>query len=99
MINKIGLSLTNLRRQNFNETANISDQFINAQAYILKHQPIVTYVHYYRNCLNLVLVETCLKHPVQNTVEVIEEVTNFNNNSPKKLEFLKSKLKKNWPNL
>lgn len=68
-------------------------KFKGTQAYISKHQPLATYVHFYSHCLNLVLVKACSVQPVRNTIGIVEEIINFIRDSPKRLEIFKSKNK------
>lgn len=94
VIEHIGLSLTNLRGQGYDGAANMSGKFKGTQAYILKYQPLATYIHCYSHCLNLVLVKACSVQPVRNTIGIVKEVTNFIRDSPKRIEIFKSKNKK-----
>ncbi|KAF0709155.1 zinc finger MYM-type protein 1-like [Aphis craccivora] len=99
LIEQIGLSLMNLRGQGYDGAANMSGKFKGTQAYILKHQPLATYVHCYSHCLNLVLVKACSVQPVRNTIGIVEEVTNFIRDSPKRIEIFKNENIKHYPNL
>lgn len=49
--------------------------------------------------LNLVIVKSYSIQPVQNTIGIVEELTNFIVDSPKRFEIFKSKVKKHCPNL
>jgi len=72
----------------------MSGKFKGTQAYILKYQPLATYVHRYSHYLNLVLVKACSVQPVRNTIGIVEKATNFIKDSPKRIAIFKSKNKK-----
>jgi len=67
------------------------------QAYILKKQPLVIYVHFYSHYLNMSLLKVCGIHPVRNIIGIVEEVISFIEGSPKQIDIFKDKIKEHFP--
>lgn len=99
LLEKLGLSINYLRGQGYDGAANMSGKFKGTQTYILKQQPLAVYIHCYSHCLNLALVKACSIQPVRNMIGIVEEVTNFIRDSPKRLDISKNLVKNNCPDI
>ncbi|KAJ8881894.1 hypothetical protein PR048_018380 [Dryococelus australis] len=101
VLEKLGLSLDDLRGQGYDGGSNMSGAFKGAQSYVRVLQPLATYVQCYRHCLNLALVKACGSQvqSLRSMIGIVEETTNFARDSPKRLELLKKKAQDHCPDV
>ncbi|KAF5281756.1 hypothetical protein FQR65_LT14551 [Abscondita terminalis] len=95
IINKLstlGLSLSNLRGQGYDGAANMSGCFNGVQSHILSLQSKALYTHCSSHCLNLAICKASSVTSIKNAIGVIQSVTTFCRESPKRIELFEEKI-------
>ena len=87
-LENLGLSLVNLRGQDYDGAANMHGEKSGVQKQICDKQPKAMYTHCAGHTLNLAILTSCSVPPVRNCITQIKNLTHWLKASPKRERFL-----------
>lgn len=88
-LEKIGLSVDNLRGQGYDGGANMSGKHNGVQSLILNEQPLAFFTHCFSHSLNLCLSKACNISSIKNMMGIVSSVAAFFSASAKRAGILK----------
>ncbi len=83
---ELGLNLTRCRGQEFVGAGNIAGKYNGAARLFQNEYPLAAFVHCASHRFNLCVANSCFMQMVRNMMNVVKEVSDFFNNSPKRQE-------------
>ncbi|XP_047123031.1 52 kDa repressor of the inhibitor of the protein kinase-like [Hydra vulgaris] len=91
-IHKLGLEMSYCCGQGYDGAGNMAGRLCGVAALILKDFPKAPYIHCYSHQLNLCVAKACAIPSIQDMMDHVRIVSDFFNNSPKRLEDLSTKI-------
>ncbi|XP_065678506.1 52 kDa repressor of the inhibitor of the protein kinase-like [Hydra vulgaris] len=98
-IHKLGLEMSYCRGQGYDGVSNMAGRLCGVAALILKDFPKAPYIHCYSHQLNLCVAKACAIPSIRDMMDHVRIVSDFFNNSPKRLVDLSAKIVELCPTL
>ena len=94
---ELGLDLTRCRGQGFDGAGNVAGKYNGAARLFQNEYPLAAFVHCASHRLNLCVAKSCSIQMVKNMMNIVKEVSDFFNYSPKRQEALLSMIQETMP--
>ena len=85
-LTELGLNFTMCKRQGFDGAGNVAAIYNNAARLFQNEQPLATFVHCALHGLDLCIAKSCSIQKVKIMMDVVKEISDTFNNSPKRQE-------------